>query len=164
MSKKPTKEPIPDDRTYEEKYPQAFYYLNFQDYIGKLLKGTSQKLIFDYLVTMADEFLYKKGQPFFYHSFKVLSDRTGVSESTCKRTIKKFEKELGIIHTWVGEEEQKHSTIFFLDYERIIELLPSLVRRTTGRGTKTTILPRYEQRLRYFEAINKLQAKAIRKL
>ncbi|WP_242920781.1 hypothetical protein [Pontibacter liquoris] len=164
MKKIPTKELNSDERSYEKRYPQAFYYLYFQDYIGKLLKGTSQKLIFDYLVTMADEFLSKKGQPFFYHSFKVLSDRTGTSESTCKRTIKKFEKDLRLIYTWVGEEEQKYSTCFFMDYERIIELLPSLVRHTSGRGTKPKILPRYEQRLRYFQDINKLQEKAIQEL
>lgn len=100
-----------------EHFGYAYYFNRFQDYTDGILKGRTEVILFEYLLSMGEHFL-KKGNYRFWHSYATIRERTGIAPKTAREIVAKLEEE-GLLTTEVEYFNRSRITFFTIRYAAI---------------------------------------------
>lgn len=71
-------------------FPFAFMFDHYKDYDKGILRKRSERIIFEYLIFTSSYFLRHMSADTFWHSYKTIENRTGLSHATARKVITSF--------------------------------------------------------------------------
>lgn len=142
---------------FEERFPNAIYFLSFQDYRICPFFTKSDVFLFEYLIMLAEQFVKKNGNLDFYHSYADFAKNGVLDKKTCKKSLRRFEDKLQIISTRVGTYRGNRSTRYTIHFDKILRLLPVIYKKRVEYRGRRIIKKRYRQRESYFKMLNTIQ-------